>query len=522
MDHHRAVTLVVGAHVFQLEAFREVVVHLDGTQLPAAADGVFHHEVELRAVESGFAVFHHGGQAFLGGRLDDGGFGLLPVLVGADVLAAVNLVAQRHLGRELVELQRAENVKHDVDDLAELFLELVGTAEEVGVVLRKAADAGQAVQLTALLVTVHSAEFREAERQVAVRTGLRLVDLAVVRAVHRFEQVLLPFLRGGDGTERVLAVFGPVAGGDVEFLVADVRGDHLQVAVVLLDLAQELLQPLAQRGALGQPERKTHTHFRREGEEFHLLAEFAVVALLGFLEHGQVFVEHALLGEGDAVDAGELLVVLVTAPVGTGDVEQLDRLDDRGIAQVRTATQVGEGTVLVERDGAVLKVADQFALVLVAFFRIFLERVRFRDVRADEVLAAAGQLKHLVFDFLQVGFHELPVAQIHIVIETVLDRRADTELDAGIQRFERFGHQVARGVPESGFRLAVFPFVEFQCRIFEDGAFEIVNLVADRCTQHIVGEPGADGGRDLVGRHALLELFDVAVRKGNFDHNHYN
>ena len=110
---------------------------------------------------------------------------------------------------------------------------------------------------------------------------------------------------------------------------------------------------------------------------------------------------------------------------------------------MRAAAQVGEGAILVKGDGAVLQVADQLAFVRIAFFSIGLEGIRLGDVRTDEGLAAAGQLKHLVFNFLEVCFHELPVAQVHIVVEPVFDGRTDAETDARIERFERLGHQVA-------------------------------------------------------------------------------
>ena len=89
-----------------------------------------------------------------------------------------------------------------------------------------------------------------------------------------------------DGLEGILAVFCIVAGGDVEHLVADVGGNHLLVAVFLLNLAQELLEAVAQCSAFGEPERQAGADIGREGKEFHLLAEFAVVAFLGFLEQG--------------------------------------------------------------------------------------------------------------------------------------------------------------------------------------------------------------------------------------------
>ena len=91
-----------------------------------------------------------------------------------------------------------------------------------------------------------------------------------MRAVHRLQQILLAFLRRVYGLERVLAVLGPVAGSDVQGLVADMRGDYLQVTVLFLNLAEELLQAVAQRGALGQPQGQTLTHHRREREQFHV------------------------------------------------------------------------------------------------------------------------------------------------------------------------------------------------------------------------------------------------------------
>ena len=45
VNHHRAVFLVVLAYILQVKALWQVIVHLNSTQLPAAADGILHHEV---------------------------------------------------------------------------------------------------------------------------------------------------------------------------------------------------------------------------------------------------------------------------------------------------------------------------------------------------------------------------------------------------------------------------------------------------------------------------------------------
>lgn len=57
VHHHGPVRLVVRSGVMEVKAFRQVVVHLHGAQLPFAADGVAHDEVNLGAVEGGFPSF---------------------------------------------------------------------------------------------------------------------------------------------------------------------------------------------------------------------------------------------------------------------------------------------------------------------------------------------------------------------------------------------------------------------------------------------------------------------------------
>ena len=61
----------------------------------------------------------------------------------------------------------------------------------MGVVLGEAADAGQAGELAGLLVAVDGAELGQPDGQVAIAARLGGVDLDVVRAVHRLEQVFL-------------------------------------------------------------------------------------------------------------------------------------------------------------------------------------------------------------------------------------------------------------------------------------------------------------------------------------------
>ena len=81
-----------------------------------------------------------------------------PVLFATDVLLAVHLIAQGDLSLEVLEVQRLEDDEDDIHHLAEFFLDLVGAAEEVCVVLREATYTCQPVEFTALLVAIDRTE----------------------------------------------------------------------------------------------------------------------------------------------------------------------------------------------------------------------------------------------------------------------------------------------------------------------------------------------------------------------------
>ena len=441
--------------------------------MPTAADGVLHHEVQFGTVESGLARLHDEREPLLLGGLDDAGLGLLPVLVGTDVLGRVLGIAQGNLGRELVEVQGLEDIQDQVDDLLELLLDLVLAAEQVRIILGESADTRKSVQFTGLLVAIDGAELGIAQREFLVGVGAAAVDLAVVGAVHGLEHEFLAFLRGMDGLEGVLAVLGIVAGGHIEFLAADMRGDDLEIAVFGLLLPEEVLQGVAQGRALREPQGQARAHALGEGEEFHLLADLAVVALLGLFQHHQVLVQHGLLGEGDAVDAGELLAGFVAPPVGAGKGEDLHGLDDLGVTQMRAAAQVGELAVGIVSDGTVFQFGDEFLLVLVALLGEIGHGIGLGDLDAAEVLLLAGELQHLVLDGLEIGIREGTAVHVHVIVEAVLDGRSDTELHAGEKGFQGLGHQVGRGVPEHFLGFVILPFEQADFHVLRDGTHQV-------------------------------------------------
>src|SRR5687768_1706782 len=87
-----------------------------------------------------------------------------------------------------------------------------------------------------------------------------------------------------------------------------------------------------------------------KAEQVELAPELAVVAPLGLLDAMQVLLEGLLGLPGGAVDALELLVLLVAAPVRSGGPGQLERGDPLRGGQVRAAAQVLPGHLALAVD----------------------------------------------------------------------------------------------------------------------------------------------------------------------------
>ena len=160
--------LIVSTHIFEVEALGQVVVNLNGAQLPAAADCVANHKVEFRTIEGCLAVFNHSVKVLLFAGLDNLLLGLCPKFVAAHVFLVVVGVTKRYLCLNFVEVQSLENDLDNVHNLAELLFHLVGTAEQVRVVLRERTNTCKSVKLTTLLVTVNGSELCNSQRKVFV------------------------------------------------------------------------------------------------------------------------------------------------------------------------------------------------------------------------------------------------------------------------------------------------------------------------------------------------------------------
>ena len=141
VDHDGLVSLAVFADVFEFEAGWEGEIELDCRELPEAAEDVDQLDVDLGAVEGGFAGDGFVGDALLFECAFEGADGQAPVFVAACVFYAVVGVPGGELDLELVETESLEDGLGKVDAGDDFTFYLTGHAEDVCVVLGKSADA---------------------------------------------------------------------------------------------------------------------------------------------------------------------------------------------------------------------------------------------------------------------------------------------------------------------------------------------------------------------------------------------
>ena len=110
MYHDRTFLGAVLVGIFKLEALREVIIHLYGSELPFSSESILYHEVEFRAIECSLTILDDSLESLLGSSLDDSLLGFVPVFIRSDVFLLVIRVAERNLSREVLEIESTEYI----------------------------------------------------------------------------------------------------------------------------------------------------------------------------------------------------------------------------------------------------------------------------------------------------------------------------------------------------------------------------------------------------------------------------
>ena len=178
------------------------------------------------------------------------------------------------------------------------------------------------------------------------------------------------------------------------------------------------------------PEHRTLSLFLQV-EEIHLAADFAVIALFGFLDHGQVGFELFFIGPARAVNALQHFVIAVATPIGTGKFGQLERLSQlAGRGQMRPTAQIFPVALTI--DGNCLfagNIGNDFGLVNLANFAEMGNRFRPIPNFSDNRLIAPDNVVHALFDGFQIVQTERGFTG-KVVKEAVFNHRPDGHLRA--------------------------------------------------------------------------------------------
>src|SRR5207302_1894546 len=96
--------------------------------------------------------------------------------------------------------------------------------------------------------------------------------------------------------------------------------------------------------------RKTWADVIVENEEFQFASKLAMIALLRFLEHGEIIVEFLFRFERGTVNALELRILFIAFVIGARDVGEFERADVSRAHHVWPRAEIDEITAAIERD----------------------------------------------------------------------------------------------------------------------------------------------------------------------------
>ena len=296
----------------------------------------------------------------------------------------------------------------------------------------------------------------------------------------------------------------------------ELRSVDLAVTGRALLRAHEVDERAEQLPALRVPEHGADG-FVLEVKEVHLLAELAMVAALGLFEAIEIGLQLLGIGPRRAVDALQHLVPRIAAPIGAGELHELEaRAEPPRRRQVRAAAQIDERALAVQRDRlAGRDSADDLGFVALALLQEELDgRVAIPDL-AHDLLVARHDLVHALLDALEILGRERLAAR-EIVVEAVLDRGADRHLRFRIELLDGFRHDVRRVVAQELEPVRGRARHDLDARVVLDRQRQVLERAVYSDRHGVALEARADAARDgpAVDGRGIRALRSVGERDG--------
>ena len=238
-----------------------------------------------------------------------------------------------------------------------------------------------------------------------------------------------------------------------------------------------------------------------------------MIPLLGLLAAPEVGFQILLGKVRRAVDPLQHGPPGVPPPVRPCGVQQLEMPHVAGAGHVGTPAQVHEGTVGIDRDHLVVAQLLQ-ALQLQGV--VFEAPPRLLPVHlfAHKGIIGLDDLPHALLDRRQVLRGEGP-GHVEIVVETVLNGRAESDPRSREQLPHRRGQHMSRGVAQGIERLGRAGREDLHRRVRRNGAVQVPDLAVHLGGYRLPSQPRAQRLRQRSGRGAGRHRAHRAVRQGD-------
>ena len=279
-----------------------------------------------------------------------------------------------------------------------------------------------------------------------------------------------------------------------------------------------LLHLLIEGPAIRMPEHHARRFFLHV-EQAQLLADLAVIPLFGFFQAMQVGLEVFLVTPGGTVDALQLLIAGIATPIGAGHLGQLEGLQLAGAGHVGATAQIDEIALTIKRKIFLTgNILDDANLVLFAHLVEQLDRLVPGHNGTGYRQILLGQLFHALLDTRHVFVGKRALI-LEVVVEAVLNYRADGDLGTRKQLLNRHGHQVGSGVANDIH--AVFVTLRHDCQlcIVFNQVTGIYKLSVNLSGQGRFGQACANVCGNVVYGYGFGKTAMTAIWQGNDGHD---
>src|SRR6185312_14701117 len=265
-----------------------------------------------------------------------------------------------------------------------------------------------------------------------------------------------------------------------------------RIAALQIRIAHPVLELLADNATLRMEENQSRTSQFLNTEQIEFLADLPVIALLRLFELVEVIFNVLLRKEDGAVDALELLILLVALPVRAGNRRQSEGLELRSIRHVRTAAEIDEvrpeGVFGKRIIGLLLNELDLHGLI---HFDVLLNAFRLAGQPAFERETFGLQLPHLLFNLFEI-FGRERLGAVEIVVKAGFDGRPDAQLGFREEFQHRRGAQVGGRMPIHLQRVFILIGQDLNRAVALERALQIVEVAVDLRYQSRIGKARAD------------------------------